>query len=202
MKIVTDSIIDTLEIVCNKNIDEIKNEDLFKIESLNISKFGIDDQILNTNFNELNYFLNLKKLSIVGCNITNDEINIINNLNNLEYLSFINCDFEGTCNCFKSISVDNLVLNNTNNFPFKYLNDLKYLKVFDMEYFYNNNKINTLDLFNSKFNIDILYSLTIDELIISESDYKSNKDIYNNLNYKVTIKEDNGEFEYKESNND
>lgn len=202
MKIVTDSIIDTLEIVCNKNIDEIKNEDLFKIESLNISKFGIDDQILNTNFNELNCFLNLKKLSIVGCNITNDEINIINNLNNLEYLSFINCDFEGTCNCFKSISVDNLVLNNTNNFPFKYLNDLKYLKVFDMEYFYNNNKINTLDLFNSKFNIDILYSLTIDELIISESDYKSNKDIYNNLNYKVTIKEDNGEFEYKESNND
>ena len=73
MNIKTESIIELLESILNKKINNITVEDLEKIDYLKISRTSIDD-ILTVDSSDLQYFHNLKELSIDSCMIDNKFI--------------------------------------------------------------------------------------------------------------------------------
>ena len=62
----TESIIETLENVLNKEINKININDLEKITYLRINKISIDD-VLIVDISDLQYFPNVEEISIENC---------------------------------------------------------------------------------------------------------------------------------------
>lgn len=193
MNINTIEIKDTIERVLNKKIININIDDLKKIDTLYISRFNINDVLNIVDFNDLKYFTELKDLTIKKCTLNNNDIYIISKLENLVSLTLIDCEFNEDCGeAFKNIKMSNLSLNNIVNFNYNWLNDLDNLTLWNMKIIPLNIKINTLNLKYSNYEEDILNNLSINKLIISESQYIRNIEFYNNLSYKVVVMEENG----------
>ena len=112
MMIKTESIIKLLEIILNKKIDEINEEDLEKVTYLRIDKIDIDD-ILIVDSSDLQYFNNLTELSIENCIIDYKFIEDLKKLKNIKKISFINCEFINNFqDYFDQLVLLELVLNN------------------------------------------------------------------------------------------
>ena len=105
-----------------KNILELKygfkdnytQEELNKIEIINIDRFDIDGSILNIDFNELLLLSNLKYLTINKCIIDYNIFIIINKLN-LDTLVLSNCEIvDDVSDIVNNLKVKNLIIDNTN----------------------------------------------------------------------------------------
>lgn len=177
-------------------------EELNMVEILTINRFNYNKNLIEVDFNDLKFFLNLKELTINECIIDNEIINILSNCINLRTLLLLNCEIIQNVNeTFKNLSVKNLVINNT-NIDINILNNLNLnslvLSNIEINYKLNLN-VEELDiqrcLFNDieNFNID-----SINKIKISYSQYKKYQNYLDSYKDKLIIMEDNGQFIYKE----
>lgn len=174
MNIVTDTIRDGIEVYLNKSIEKLTNDDLKCVKVLDIDRIGICDEILNVDYNELQYFDNLEELTISNCMIDSAFMDSIIKLKKLKKLSIYNCDFvDHIKNFFELLNIEELTIDSSlgiNGIVFQNLERLT-LRNTKINNFFKN--IKTLDITHAELDINNFTSNNVKELIISEKDSKS-----------------------------
>lgn len=191
-----------------KNILELKygfkdnytQEELNKIEIINIDRFDIDGSILNIDFNELLLLPNLKYLTINKCIIDYNIFIIINKLN-LDTLVLSNCEIvDDVSDIVNDLKVKNLIIDNT-NFNLVWFKDLYFNSIILNNIVINGDYIvntKTLDIRKCEIsNYSFINMNIIPKLIISASQYNNS---FNGYKGNLIIMEENGEFILKEVN--
>lgn len=187
----TGSIINKLSI--KYDINNISEEELNKIIDINISP--VDNNNVNqvVDFNDLDYFPNLRRLKIQYCFIDREVLEKIIHLDKLEYISFIFCEFDNNIeDLMRIINIKNFSIKNSINFRLDYLNNKRYDKLIISDETIYNQLIIESDLLDISHSIiidkDLLFDLDVKRLVISYDEYDNNKNIYDNLEYIVEVK--------------
>ena len=187
----TGSIINKLSI--KYDINNISEEELNKIIDINISP--VDNNNVNqvVDFNDLDYFPNLRRLKIQYCFIDREVLEKIIKLDKLEYISFIFCEFDNNIeDLMRIINIKNFSIKNSINFRLDYLNNKRYDKLIISDETIYNQLIIESDLLDISHSIiidkDLLFDLDVKRLVISYDEYDNNKNIYDNLEYIVEVK--------------
>ena len=187
MDIKTESIIDIIELQLNKTINNITKDDLNKVSYLRISQSDLKG-IREVDFNDLDYFSNIKELSIEGCMISTLVLNKLTNLKQLSKLSFINCDFIDIPNdYFENLKIEELVLINDLGLSNIHFSNINVLTIKNITFNFTLDNVNVLDISSYKNNTFDISKWHINELIINESIF--NEDL-KSLKCKITIKND------------
>ncbi|MEE3342890.1 MAG: hypothetical protein VZS44_02245 [Bacilli bacterium] len=188
MNIKTESIIDIVESVLNKKIDNIDQKELDIIKSLRISKTDYDG-ILKVDSNDLNFFNNLEELSIEGCMIDETFINNLINTNTIKKLQFIECDFvDNIEEYFNNLKVKELLFFNCLGLNNLTLSNIESLSIAELPNNIKINNIKNLDLRHcTSIDYDLIINFNIKNLIISKE--QINEQI-KEIPYTVTIKDE------------
>ena len=198
MEIKTKSILEKLIMI--DDLENIEEDDLAKIEELNISGKDFNNEIQKVDFNDLRYFPNLKNLNIEYCTIDYDVIDMIRNFE-LKNLSFISCEFDSDVRNIKSINTENIYISNCYDFDFSFITNKEFNEVnISTETIRDkiNINCNKLNLEHCEIeNPEVLRGLNIKELIISTIQYEDNPSAYESLEYKVTVMDDDSGYVYK-----
>ena len=181
MNIKTESIKELLEISLNKNISDINIKDLDKITYLKISRLSING-ILSVDSTDLNYFHNLRELSIENCMIDNIFIDNLKKVSNIEKISFIHCDFINNTDYFNNLSIHELVLNDINGIDDIILSNIEKLIIINCSFKFKINNVGILDISRTLSTVVDFDNSTPNELIINSSQYDSD-----NLSLKCKI---------------
>jgi len=175
------------------DIDNISSNDLDSIIDINISP--VDNNNVNqvVDFNDLDYFNNLRRLKIQYCFINREVLEKIIKLNKLEYISFIFCEFDNNIeDLMREINIKNFTIKKSINFRLDYLNNKIYNKlIISDENIYNKIllKSKVLDISHSIIiDREMLFELDVERIVISFEEYDNNKNIYDNLEYIVEVK--------------
>lgn len=175
MKIITKSIRDNLEIQLNKPIEEITQEDLSKIKSITIDKIDYSNKIKNINYDEILCFNNLEELNVFNCMINKKIMDNILKINNLKKLNIYNCDFvDYIDDWFSKMKIEELTISNCLGINGISLNNLKYLKLRNINVDFLIENIEILDISNTKVNIEDLNFYNVKKIIISDNNYNEN----------------------------
>ncbi len=175
------------------DIDNISSNDLDNIIDINISP--VDNNNVNqvVDFNDLDYFNNLRRLKIQYCFINREVLEKIIKLDKLEYISFIFCEFDNNIeDLMREINIKNFTIKKSINFRLDYLNNKIYDKlIISDENIYNKLllKSKVLDISHSIIiDREVLFELDVERIVISYDEYNNNKNIYDNLEYIVEVK--------------
>lgn len=175
------------------DIDNISQEDLNSIIDINISPIDNNNVNQYVDFNDLDYFTNLRRLKIQYCFIDREVLEKIVKLDKLEYISFIFCEFDNNIeDLMREINIKNFTIKKSTNFRLDYLNNKIYDKLIISDEIIYNQLIIQCDLLDiSHCNIvdrEILFDLDVKKIVISYDEYENNKDIYDNLEYIIEVK--------------
>lgn len=96
-----------LEIILNKNRQNITAEDLSKIEGICFSKVDKTGE-QSYSFEELLSFPNLSRLTVTATFVTNEDIRMLSNLPNLKSLEFTKCVLADDIDYSELTTVENL----------------------------------------------------------------------------------------------
>lgn len=165
------------------------------IKELVVDRFVFGD-IVSVSLYDLDNFPNLESLTLSNLVISYDDFMCISRCSKLNKLELHNCEFvDDIEDLFNNLDIDNLVIDNT-KFNFNLVNkDFNSITVINTLYNGINGYINSLDIsrasYDSRLSFDSVYNITI-----SNSQYNSNKNMFNNLigNTKVIVNEDNSYF--------
>ena len=187
----TQSIINKLSL--KYDINNLSEEDLNDVIDINISPVDNNNTNQYVDFNDLDYFSNLRRLKIQYCFIDRDVLEKIIKLDKLEYISFIFCEFDNNIeDLMREINIDNFTIKKSINFRLDYFNNKVFNKlIISDETIYNKLIIecDLLDISHSNLvDKEILFDLNVDKIVISYDEYNDNKDIYDNLDYIVEVK--------------
>ena len=179
------------------NLKKISEEELNNIVDINISTVDNNDINQYVDFNDLDYFPNLRRLKIQYCFIDREVLEKIIKLEKLEYISFIFCEFDDNIqDLMRELKVRNFTIKKAINFRLEYLNNKIYEKLIICDETIFNQLIIDCDLLDiSECNLVdklILLNLNVKKIVISYDEYENNKDIYENLDYKVDVKTKDG----------
>ena len=185
MELKTKSIVDVVEIACNKSIKDIQEKELDNIRYLRVCKTDYNN-ILNVDFEELRLFKNLEELSIEGCMIGYDVLTILKDITGLKRLNFANCDFiDNPQVYFDNLFLDELVLNEVIGLDDIVFSNINKIIIINSKLSCSVNNVKIIDISrNTTLNTN-LANLEISNLIISE---KQLNEEYLNLPYTVTVK--------------
>lgn len=197
MDIKTVSILNKLEMI--DEIENITEENLKEIESIEISgrDYNNDSQLVE--FNDLKLFSNLKNLIISFCTIDDEAIDIISSFE-LNNLSFISCEFYDTTTSITNLNTNNIYISNCYNLDISLLENTEFNEInistesINKEMNFISNKLNLEH--SSIEDVNLLKNLNINELIISKTEYEQNPSLYDSFNYNVTIMNDDCEIKY------
>ena len=194
MNIKTGQIIEQIELVIKKSIEELTEEDINSVEELTINEFNIVGEKEDFFIDDLLLFRNLKSITfnnkIIDTNIMQYVLN-----SGIEELDLYNCEliyeFE-----FNFENINKLGIEYVDNFKEE---DLVYFpNVTDLVFRgYDINKelsknINKLDILNSTIeDIGIIENSSIIDLYISNEEYERHKEFYSNAIIKVNVYDDN-----------
>lgn len=197
MEIKTISIIQTLDMI--DEMENITQDDLEKIDSLEITGKDFNNDPQTVDFNDLKLFPNLKNLSIEYCTIDYEAIDIIKDFE-LKNLSFISCEFDSDISNIRSINTENIYISNCYDFEFSFLERKEFNEVnISTETIREklNINCNKLNLEHCEIErTEALQDINIKELVISILQYELNPTAYENLGYKVTVMDEDSEFVY------
>ena len=158
MEIKSKDLIENLQGLLSKNIEDITEKDLDNIDTimLDYNKFAVLDDLL--------YLNNLKKCILKNFILNSEEIKILEKLNKLEILELNNCKVNSVCKLdikrlnlvfcsgieigksFKNSNIQEIYLDNCNNICFSDLNTI--------------NKLNNITLNEMKLTKNIIINLT------------------------------------------
>ena len=188
MLINTKQIIDEVELLTNKYMDELTEEDLNSITELNINEFNIVGEKEDFFIEDLALFKNLRKITFNKKIINKEIMDYILN-SNIEELNLYNCEiiYEFNSN-FDNINT--LRIEYVDNFKEEYLNYFPNVSVLAFKGYILKNtlseRIKRLDIANSTIdNIDIIKNSSVTDLYISLNEYRNHKDFY--LSTKINI---------------
>lgn len=165
------------------------------IKEITINKFDIVGNIQEVYYDDLLYFTNLEKLTLINLIIDNNVISILTKLSKLNTFELINCEVIDQDNFnlldIKRLSLDNTIIDNK-----IFSKSFDFLKINNQLFDYYNIKVDTLDVCKAKINLNKLDYTNINTLIISKTQYENNKfkDVH------LIVKDDNldivvGEYE-------
>lgn len=185
MELRTKSIVDIVESIINKNINDIQLEELDVIKNLRVCKIDYND-ILDVELSELRLFKKLDELSIEGCMISHNDLNVLKDIYNLKKISFIDCDFiDNSQEYFDNLCVEELVLNNVIGLDDILFSNINILTIINTKLKCNVRRIKNIDISRNSILKTSLIDLDIDNLIINKKQLNEN---YLNLPYSVTVK--------------
>ena len=121
MKINDTYIKDLINRELSTNKDDFSEEELKKIEMLNIEK--------KFDFSELINLINIKELKFYDMHLAVDELAIISKLNSLENLYFLNCEID-SLNVLSTLELDTFYLESTGVDNIKYINNMSIKNLF------------------------------------------------------------------------
>lgn len=121
MKINDTYIKDLINRELSTNKDDFSEEELKKIEMLNIEK--------KFDFSELIKLINIKELKFYDMHLAVDELAIISKLNSLENLYFLNCEID-SLNVLSTLELDTFYLESTEVDNIKYINNMSIKNLF------------------------------------------------------------------------
>ena len=120
-------LLEILEDSLNKK--EILQKDLEKIEDLSLNKKNLNGLENDIELKELEYFTNVKTLTIANFKINKEIINIINKQRNLCAIQFSKCEFEDIVPINKNIKY--IIIDKCKNFNLGLLNDNEIIRIID-----------------------------------------------------------------------
>ena len=194
MIIKSKQIVDQIELLLGKFIDDITKNDLDNISELTINGFDVAKKHLDFNIEDLLLFNNLKKITFNNFILDVDTMNYIFN-SKIEELNIYNCELlcEIT-SVYENIKV--LRVEYTSNFDEKYLSffpnikELAY-KGYTLKHSISNN-IEKLDLMNTKIDdTKIIEKANVNTLYLSKDEYENHKDFYDKLIITIKVYDDN-----------
>ena len=83
-----------LQVMLNKNIKRIKQNDLDKIEDITLNAKDVLGKLISYDLEDLKLFNNLKTCTIRNYEISNENIDALNNVNDINELKIYNCSFK------------------------------------------------------------------------------------------------------------
>ncbi len=195
----TESIIRLLDSIYSKK-DSFSNEELDSIDVLTINRLDYDGNFLTVDFNDLDYFKNLKEIVVENCILDDVSIRKISEHKGLKRLTICNCDvIEDIYATFNEISTSELFIINSN------INLSLISGYYELVYF-ENMDFSSIDVLGKRLDvshceikdIDSVLTQGFDEIIVSHNQYEQFKDIFTQSDKKVYVREENGQFISKE----
>lgn len=184
-------IIDEVELKLGKLIDNISEEDLNLIDSLNIHCFSINEKKEEFFVEDLLLFHNLKSLSFDHMSITDKIMKYVLN-SNINRLDLFNCELL----CGFNSSFDNinyLSIEYVDNFRDEYLDffpSLNFLSYKGYQINYLPKNIRVLDINNSNVvNNNVFKESNVSEIYVSKEEYEKSSNLYQN--FKTYVYDDN-----------
>lgn len=203
LQIITNSIKRFLEDSFVKKIDDILISDLLLVESLTINGRNYDGERETISFQDLNNFKNLKYLEVANTLITNSAINIFAHCNYLEKIIFRNCTFSKQITSLEALTnIKGISIYKCKKFNISFIKDILNIKrVFisgvsipNVETFIGIS-LCSLDISGAIVtNFNHLEELSLNNLIISDEQYSSNKEKILECNYKIMIMASDGYY--------
>lgn len=83
-----------LQVMLNKDIKRIKQNDLDKIEDITLNAKDVLGKLISYDLEDLKLFNNLKTCTIRNYEISNENIDALNNVNDINELKIYNCSFK------------------------------------------------------------------------------------------------------------
>ncbi len=183
-------IIDEVELLLGKFIDDINSDDLNSINELTINGFDVSKNVLEFHLEDLLLFNNLKSITFNNFILDVDTMNYIFN-SKIEELNMYNCEL--LCEITNNYeNIKTLRVEYTSNFEEEYLSYFPNVK----ELSYKGYKltkplsknINKLDLLNSSVeDTNIIEESNVNDLSISIKEYEDKKDFYDKLIIKISV---------------
>lgn len=203
LQIITNSIKKFLEGVFFKEIDNILISDLLLVESLTINGRNYNGERETISFQDLKNFKNLKYLEVSNTLITNSAINIFAQCNYLEKIIFRNCTFSKQVTSLKVMkNIRAINIYKCKKFNVSFIKDLINIKrvfisgvtISNLEVFMGI-RLYSLDISDAIVsNFDYVEELSLNNLIISDEQYSSNKEKILECNYKVMVMASDGYY--------
>ena len=191
----TESIIRTLEGLYGSS-DICESEHYNLIDTLVISRLDFDGTVLEVDYNDLKNFPKLFNLTLDNCMIDNEVIQILSELPNMKRLSIIDCEIlEDIKESFNKLNILDLYVCNT-NFDLSYLSkDYRTVRLEEVPFVPIPGSVKSLDVYNCTIpNVDELLNIKYDEIIISNELYLTNQLKFDDSNKKISVMEENGQF--------
>ena len=195
----TESIIRLLDSIYSKK-DSFSSEELDSIDVLTINRLDYDGNFLTVDFNDLDYFKNLKEIIVENCILDDVSIRKISEHKGLKRLTICNCDvIEDIYATFNEIATSELFIINSN------INLSLISGYYELVYF-ENMDFSSIDVLGKRLDvsrceikdIDSVLTQGFDEIIVSHNQYDQFKDIFTQSDKKVYVREENGQFISKE----
>ncbi len=191
----TESIIKELNSRFGKS-DNYTKEQLDSVEDITISKFSFTDELLNVDFNDLNFFKNLKEITIEDCMLDKKTILILLSKDKLNKISLYNCEInEDIYPIFENLKVKELLLSRTDFDLSKLTGYYNRLTLENVTFKPIEAYMEILDISNNKItNIDDVINSNFEEIRISHNQYEKYKDKFDSCGRRFIIMENNLEF--------
>lgn len=191
----TESIIRTLEgMFININLCTV--EDFKRVDTLVISRTDFDGSVLAVDYKDLLQFKNLFNLTLDGCMIDNELIEILASIPSLRRLTIVNCDvLENIDKQFSRLNLYDLSIINS-EFNLALLDkSYKMVRLEAIPFTYFKGHCNRLDVSQCFIdNVDELLKIDFDELSISNELYFRNQLKFDDSHKKIIVMEENGQF--------
>lgn len=153
-----------LEGLCNKQIEQINENDLEKITAITMNAKDNLGNSLSNKLEDLNYFTHLENLTLRNYEITPENGSILKALPKLDSLELVNCQFKERTKWM--LNIRSLRIHFCNNVDIREIFANSRIQNIVIE---NGNNINLKKLNN----IMDLQSVTLDEMIISRNKIKA-----------------------------
>ncbi len=194
MNIKTKQIIDYVELITSKFIENVNEEDLKKVEELTIDEFDIVGEKTNFYIEDLELFPNLKSLSFNRMIINEEILNYVKN-SNINELNLYNCELVIALNS-KFDNITTLRIEYVDNFEEDYLQCFPNVKNLTFKGYTISKQlpkdVNRLDMMNSKLeDTNIISKSKINDLYVSKDEYENHKDFYSRLIINVNVYDEN-----------
>lgn len=173
-----------------------REEDYKLVDTLIVSRMDYDGTIMDVDYNDLRNFPNLFNLTIDSCMIDNELINILSLLPNLRKLSIINCDIiEDIKESFSGLNIFDLYICNT-KFDLEILEN-KYKRIILEEVPFKEFKgvVGELNVYNCDIkDVNQLLAVNFDVAYVSSKLYLTNQLLFDDSKKKIIVMEENGQF--------
>lgn len=165
MNIKTDALRTKLELICDKDFEELTHDDLDEVLEITLSNSDVGNNPTPIFFEDLIYLDNLEKLTIVGANLTVEDYAFILSRKKLKYLHFQDSRIEELVDIDRLSELESLLLIKT------YAGGLDNIGTI-------NNLKNVALVSHDLSNINYLENLSLNSLILSHTNIDNYESIY------------------------
>lgn len=148
------NLVNYIEVILNKKIDDISDEDFQQIKNISFSKIN-ENNDQTYNIEELLKFNKLENITIYNSVISNDDIVVLSKFEHLTSINFEHCFFQVDLDLNSVATLKSLKFRNCYMKDYSILKDLLELKILEIVFPYREECID-VSLFKNLQNLNIL----------------------------------------------